>query len=65
MESGPHEEAAYLEEKLDEIEETAEAEEDTRQSKRARYIKGESASASSPTKQSNPEMDAQVPHHQA
>ena len=71
VESGPHEEAAYLEEELgddasevpsaysppDDIEETAEDEEETCQSKRARYSKGESASASSPTKQSNPEMD--------
>ena len=40
----------------DDIEETTEDEEETRQSKRARYSKGES-SASSPTKQSNPEMD--------
>ena len=71
MESGPHEEAAYLEEELaddasevpsaysppDDIEETAEEEDEARQSKWARYSKGESASASSPTKQSNPEMD--------
>ena len=71
MESGPHEEEAYIEEELaddasevpsayssaDDIEETAEDEENTRQSKQARYNKGESASASSPTKQSNPEMD--------
>ena len=71
MESGPHEEAAYLEEELaddasevpsayspvDDIEETAEEEDEARQSKQARYSKGESGSASSPTKQSNPEMD--------
>ena len=69
--SGPHEEAAYLEEELaddasevpsaysppDDIEETVEEEDEARQSKRARYSKGESGSASSPTKQSNPEMD--------
>ena len=41
----------------DDIEETAEDDENTRQSKRARYSKGESGSASSSTKQSNPEMD--------
>ena len=71
VESGPHEEVAYLEEELaddasevssaysppDDIEETAEEEEETRQSKWAQYSKNESASASSPTKQSNPEMD--------
>ena len=42
---------------VDDIEETAEEEDEARQSKRARHSKGESASASSPTKQSNPEMD--------
>ena len=41
----------------DDLEETAEDDENTRQSKRARYSKGESGSASSPTKQSNPEVD--------
>ena len=71
METGPHEEVAYIEEEVaddasevpsaysppDDIEETTEDEEETCQSKRARYSKGESDSASSPTKQSNPEMD--------
>ena len=71
METRPHEEAAYLEEEAaddasevpsayspaDDIEETAEDEENMRQSKRARYSKGESVSASSPTKQSNPKVD--------
>ena len=71
METGPHEEAAYVEEEAGDdasevpsayslahdLEETAEDDENTCQSKRARYSKGESGSASSPTKQSNPEVD--------
>ena len=71
VESGPHEEAGYLDEDLaddasevpsayspaDDIEESAEDEDEQRQSKRARHSKGESGSASSPTKQSNPDMD--------
>ena len=71
VESGPHEEATFLDEDLaddasevpsayspaDDIEESAEDEDEPRQSKRARHSKGESGSASSPTKQSNPEMD--------
>ena len=72
METGPHEEAAYLVEEAaddasevpsayspaDDLEETAEDDEDTRQSKWVRYSKGESGSSSSPTKQvSNPEVD--------
>ena len=72
METGPHEEAAYVtEETGDEalevpsahspakdIEETTDDDEDTRQSKWARHSKGESGSASSPTKPvSNPEVD--------
>ena len=71
VESGPHEEAAYLDEELaddasevpsayspaDDIEETAEEEDEARQLKRARYSKGEPGSASSPMKQSKPEMD--------
>ena len=71
VESAPHEEATLLDEELaddasevpsasspaDDIEETVEEEDEPRQSKRARHSKGDSASASSPTKQSNPEMD--------
>ena len=71
VESGPHEEAAYLDEEnaddvsevpsayspVDDIEESAEEDEEPRQSKKARHSKGESASASSPTKQSNPDTD--------
>ena len=72
METGPNEEAAYAMEETGEevsnvpsahspaedIEETAEDDEDTRHPKRARHGKGDSASASSPIKQvSNPEMD--------
>ena len=71
VESGPHEEAAYLDEDLaddasevpsayspvDDIEESAEDEDEPCQSKRARHSKGEYGSASLPTKQSNPEMD--------
>ena len=71
IESGPHKEAAYLDEELaddasevpsayspaDDIEESAKEDEEPRQSKRARHSKGESASASSPTKQSNPDAD--------
>ena len=41
----------------DDIEESTEDEDEQRQSKRARHSKGESGSASSPTKQSNPDMD--------
>ena len=71
VESGPHEEAAYLDEEhaddasevpsayspTDDIEESVEEDEEPRQSKRARHSKGESGSASSLTKQSNLEMD--------
>ena len=72
METGPHEEAAYATEETGEevsdvpsahspnedMEETADDEEDARQLKRARHSKGESISVSSPTKQvSNPEVD--------
>ena len=72
VESGPHEEAGYLDEDLaddasevpsayspvEDIEESEEEEEEeTRQSKRARHSKGESASASSPTKVENPDTD--------
>ena len=71
METGSHEEAAYVIEETgdeasevpsthspaDDLEETVEDDEDTRQSKQAWYSKGESGSASSPTKQSNPEVD--------
>ena len=72
METGPPEEAAYATEETweevsdvpsahspaEDIEETAEDDEDTRHPKRARHGKGDSASASSPTKQvSNPKMD--------
>ena len=71
METGPHEQAAYIEKEAaddasevpsayspaDDLEETAEDDENTRQLKRARYSKGESGSASSPTKQSNPKVD--------
>ena len=71
METGPHEEATYLEEEAaddasevpsayspaDDLQETTEDDENTRQSKRVCYSKGESGSASSPTKQLNPEVD--------
>ena len=72
MKTSPHEEAAYATEETGEevsgvpsahsptedIEETAEDDEDARQPKRARHSKGDSALASSPAKQvSNPEMD--------
>ena len=72
METGPHEEHAYVIEETgdeasevpsahspaDDLEKTMDDDEDTRQLKRARYSKGESGSASSPTKQvSNPEVD--------
>ena len=71
VESGPHEEAGYLDEDLvddasevpsayspvEDIKESEEEEEELRQSKRARHSKGESASASSPTKPENPDTD--------
>ena len=72
MENGPHEEAEFADEETreevldlpsthcpdEDYEEDAGDEDKARQPKRARHSKGESASASLPTKQvSNPEVD--------